>query len=351
MLLWREYLMQWKLYLRDGAATFWTMAFPVLMLLAFGTIFKDGGAPPVKVVRVVAGAEVPGGKALADHLAQSKVKVEDVGAEEGERRWKEGKTALLLEGTEAAPRMRVNAYLTAQGMTGMNLVQQAFLAAQAEARGEPARRIPFEVVSPGKAKAANYAAFLLPGLVGLNLLSMGLFSVGMVNVAYKEKGKFRRLAVTPLPKWIFLAGQVLHRLTMTLVQSAILLAVGWFVFGIRNQGSYLELAAALAIGTACFISLGFALSTFAESSETYTALSNLLFFPMMFLGGVYFTLDSAPRWMQQAVQALPLSPLLQALRSIFNDGATLAGHGLGLAIVGIWALLAFGLAVKRFRFA
>jgi len=232
------------------------------------------------------------------------------------------------------------------------VVQQAFLVSQARLQGSPEpQRIPMSVESPGHAKATNYAAFLLPGLIGLNLLSMGLFSVGMVNVAYREKGKFRRLAVTPLPKWVFLLGQILHRLTVVVLQSAVCILAGWIGFGISNQGSYWALTLVLALGTGCFMALGFALSSFAETTETYGAISNLFFFPMMFLSGVYFTLDAAPKWMQQAVTILPLSPYIRALRAVFNDGSTLAGHGYGLAIVGCWGLLAFALAVKRFRWA
>ena len=182
-------------------------------------------------------------------------------------------------------------------------------------------------------------------------MSMGLFAVGMVNVSYREKGKFRRLAVTPLPKWVFLMGQVMHRLTVTLIQTVFLFIVGRLVFGIENQGSYLLLSIVMVIGTACFMAMGFALSSFAETSETYAAISNLLFFPMMFLSGVYFTLDAAPKWLQQAVIALPLSPFLKALRAVYNDGADLTSHALGLGIVMIWTVLCFGLAVKRFRWA
>jgi ABC-type multidrug transport system permease subunit len=157
--------------------------------------------------------------------------------------------------------------------------------------------------------------------------------------------------VTPLPKWVFLLGQVLHRLTVTLIQTLVVLLAGRLLFGISNQGSYLLLTLVMALGTACFMALGFAMSSFADTSEAYAAISNLAFFPMMFLSGVYFTLDAAPRWLQQAVVALPLSPFLKALRAVFNDGAGLAGHGLGLAIVAGWAGLCFLLALRRFRWA
>jgi ABC-2 type transport system permease protein len=351
MLLWRQFLMEWKLYSRDKGAMFWTFAFPVLMLLGFGVIFRDSGGPRVTVVRVESGPESAWDLALREAIEAQHVKVERLSAEEAEKRWKASDVAVLIEGGDA-PRLRVNAYLMAQGMQGAGLVQQANLIAQAKLAGQPEpRKLPVSIESPGKAKATNYAAFLLPGLLGLNLLSMGLFAVGMVNVAYREKGKFKRLGVTPLPKSIFLGGQILHRLTVAGLSAVLVLIAGKLTFGISNQGSYALLAALVALGTATFMAMGFALSSFAETSETYAAISNLLFFPMMFLGGVYFKLDGAPKWLQDSVQLLPLSPFLKALRAVFNDGASLAGHGFGLAVVGAWALLAFLVAVKRFRFA
>jgi len=245
MVIYRQFVMEWKLYSRDRVAMFWTFAFPLFLLLGFGTIFRNGS---------VAGPH-----------------------------------------------------------------------------------------------ALTHAAYLLPGLLGMNLVSMGLFNVGMVIVNYREKGKYRRLAVTPLPTWIFLLGQILHRLSLTALQASLMLAVGHFVFGISNQGSYLLLAGVMGLGTACFMAMGFALAGFARTAEGYSAFANAFFFPMMFLSGVYFSVDTAPRWMQVAVVMLPLSPYLKALRAIFNDGASLAGQGAGLAVVVLWTVACFGLAVRRFR--
>lgn len=351
-LLWRQFLMEWKLYARDKGAMFWTFAFPVLMLLGFGTIFRDGGGPKVTIVRIQAGPETTRDQALREAIEAQHVTVEKLSPEAAEAKWKDGKVAVLVEGPDTAPRLRVNAYLMAQGLQGASLVQQAHLIAQAKLAGQPEpQRLPISTESPGKAKATNYAAFLLPGLLGMNLMSMGLFAVGMVNVAYREKGKFKRLGVTPLPKSIFLGGQILHRLTVAAISVVLLLLVGRLTFGIANQGSYLLLALLIVLGTATFMALGFALSSFANTSETYAAISNLLFFPMMFLGGVYFSLDGAPKWLQDSVQLLPLGPFLKALRAVFNDGASLTGHGFGLLVVAAWALGAFLLAVRRFRFA
>ena len=348
MLLFRQFVMEWKLYARDRVALFWTFAFPMLMLLGFGTIFRSGSTPSLTLV--VAG-NVPGAQELLAALDKTPVKPLPLPAAEAEARWRKGDTAAQLEAGPGGPRLKVNNYLMAQGQMTAQIVQQASLALQVRQEGHEARFLPVALESPGHGHSENYAAFLLPGLLGMNLLSMGLFSVGMVNVSYREKGKFRRLAVTPLPKWIFLAGQVLHRLTVVYLQAGCMLAVGYFAFGIACQGSFLLLTLIMALGSACFMSMGFALSGFARTSEGYAAISNAFFFPMMFLSGVYFTLDSAPRWMQQAVVALPLSPFLKILRAVFNDGTGLAGHGLGLAIVLAWTGGCFLLALKKFSWA
>ena len=122
-------------------------------------------------------------------------------------------------------------------------------------------------------------------------------------------------------------------------------------FGIRNEGSYASLALVVALGTTCFMAMGFALSSLAETTEAYAAISNLCFFPMMLLSGVYFTLDSAPRWLQNAVIVLPLSPYVKTLRAIFNDGSGLGEHTGGLLLVVLWTIAASTLAVKRFRWS
>jgi len=351
-MLWRQFAMEWRLYSRDRVAMFWTFAFPVILLLGFGTIFRDGGGPKLSVVRVQALAPGAQDAALDQALVDLQLNVQALPKAEAEARWARGETAAQLEPAGTGYRLRLNSYLMAQAGATAGLVNQAWLVAQARLSGAPEPgRIPIMVESPGRKHSANYASFLLPGLLGLNLVSMGLFSVGMVNVSYREKGKFRRLAVTPLPKWIFLLGQVLHRLTVTVIQAAILLLVGSLVFGIQNQGSFLDLLFIMTLGTGCFMAFGFALSGFAETSEGYAAISNLVFFPLMLLSGVYFTLDSAPAWLQHTVAIMPLAPFLRALRAVFNDGGTLVGHGVGLAIVAAWGLAAFALAVRRFRWA
>jgi ABC transporter DrrB family efflux protein len=343
--------MEWRLYSRDRVALFWTFAFPMLMLLGLGTIFRSGSAPAFTLVVTGEARASQSGRELLGALERTPIKLLELTPQAAGARWKKGETAAQLTPEGGGFAVKVNTYLAAQGEMAAQIVQQANLAVQIRRAGAEPRWLPVRLESPGSGHASNYAAFLLPGLLGLNLLSMGLFSVGMVNVSYREKGKFRRLAVTPLPKWIFLLGQLLHRLTVTFLQAALMLLLGHFAFGIGNQGSYLLLAAVMALGTACFMAMGFALAGFAQTSEGYAAISNVFFFPMTFLSGVYFTLDSAPHWMQQAVVVLPLSPFLKALRAVFNDGASLAGHGAGLAIVAAWTAGCFLVALNRFKWA
>jgi ABC-2 type transport system permease protein len=349
-LLWRQFRNEWRLYARDRGAMFWTFLFPLLMLFGFGVIFRSGGPPVMTLVRVAPSVETARDAAFLEALQESRMKIETLSAKDAEARWAKGETIAQLESSAGGYRLRLNSYLIAQAQVAAGAVNQAFLTAQARLNGSPEpERIPVVVESAGHAHAENYAAFLVPGLIGLNLLTMGLFSVGMVTVSYREKGKFRRLAVTPLPKWVFLLAQILQRVTVVIVQTVILLVAARIGFHIVNQGSDVRLAILVIFGTVTFLAMGFALSSFASTIETYAPISNLVFFPMMLLSGVYFRLDSAPRWMQNAVFVLPLSPYLRVLRAVFNDGATFAGHGVGLAVLAGWAVLSFVLAVKRFR--
>ena len=349
-LLWRQFRSEWRLYARDRGAMFWTFLFPLLMLFGFGVIFRSGGPPALTLVRVAPGQETERDRAFLRALEEAHLKVVTLPAKEAEERWAKGETTAQLESAGNGYRLRLNSYLIAQGQVAALAASQAFLTAQARMNGSPEpERIPVVVESPGHARSDSYAAFLVPGLIGLNLLSMGLFAVGMVTVAYREKGKFRRLAVTPLPKWVFLLAQILQRVTVVILQTALLLVAARLAFHIVNQGSYLLFSVLVVLGTATFLAMGFALSSFASTVETYGAISNLVFFPMMILSGVYFRLDGAPVWMQRAVSILPLSPYLRVLRGVFNDGSTLAGHAVGLTILGAWALLSFFLAVRRFR--
>lgn len=350
VLLWRQFKIEWRLYVRDRAAMFWTFLFPLLMLFGFGVLFRSGGPPALTLVRIAPAHATARDQAFLKALQEARLKVVTLDAKQAEERWKKGETTAQLESVGDGYRLHLNSYLIAQGQVVALAASQAFLVAQARIQGtaEP-ERIPMVVESPGHAHSTNYAAFLVPGLVGLNLLSTGLFAVGMVTVAYREKGKYRRLAVTPLPKWVFLSGQILQRVTSVLLQTALLLLAAWLAFNIRNEGSYLVFTALVVFGTATFIAMGFALSSFASTVETYGAVSNLAFFPMMLLSGVYFRLDNAPQWIQKAVLILPLSPFLRALRAVYNDGATLQGHANGLMILAAWAVVSFVFAVKRFR--
>ena len=349
-LLWRQYKIEWRLYLRDRTAMFWTFAFPLLALFGFGAIFRSGGPPSLTLVRIAPAHETARDQAFLKALQEGRLKVVTLDAKQAEERWKKGETTAQLESVGDGYRLHLNSYLLAQGQVVALAASQAFLVAQARVSGavEP-ERIPMVIESPGHAHSTNYAAFLVPGLVGMNLLSTGLFAVGMVTVAYREKGKYRRLAVTPLPKWVFLGGQILQRVTSVLLQTSLLLLAAWLGFQITNQGSYLVFTALVVFGTATFIAMGFALSSFASTVETYGAVSNLAFFPMMLLSGVYFRLDSAPPWLQKTVLILPLSPFLRALRAVYNDGATLRDHAFGLTVLAAWAALSFVFAVKRFR--
>jgi len=350
----RIFLQQLKmgliLYVRVPAAVFWIVAFPVVMLVGLGTVFggKEDTAP--KLVWERAGPLSPADTLLVAALAERGTTVDPETAADAEARWKVGKLPAMLTGQDGRYGLRINSYLVGQAMQTEAAVQEAFLVAQSRARGVPdPARIPVVMSSPGGHRGGPYAAYLLPGLLGLNLLMIGVFSTGIVDVTLRAKGGYKRLATTPLPRYVYLGAQLAVRIIVVLIAAALLMLVGAAAFGIHNQGSYLSLLLVQMLGAACFISLGYVLASFAETPETYSGIANLVFLPLMLLSGVYFSLDGAPAWLQGLADLLPLTPLLRVLRAIFNDGAGFANQWRPIGIVGAWTVVLFGAATRRFR--
>lgn len=351
---WRIYLRlvvhALKLYFRVPAAYFWLAAFPVIMLLGLGTVFNGTSDTAPKLLWAQGPGVAAADATLQGALGELGVSLEILAPADAQERWRGGKVPAMLEGQDGHYTVRINSYLVIQGRLLESLVQQGALIASARARGgaQPAR-VPVVVSSPGGRQGASYAAYLLPGLLGLNLLMMGIFSTGAVDVVLRAKGGYRRLATTPLSRAVYIGAQLTARVIVLIAVAALLLLVGALAFGIANQGSTLALVATIMLGAACFISLGYVLASFARNEEVYNGIANLAFLPLMLLSGVYFSLDSAPAWLQRGADLLPLTPLLKALRAIFNDGAGLAAQAPQLALTGAWTVVLFVCATRRFK--
>ncbi len=338
------------LYVREPSAIFWIVAFPVVMLLALGTVFGGSKDASVKLVWEQDAPATHADALLRTALTEQGTLVEMAAPGDAEARWKLGKLPVMLLGGDGHYTLRINSYLAGQAMQTEALVQEQFLVAQARAQGaaEP-ERIPVVMSSPGGHQGGPYAGYLLPGLLGLNLVMIGVFFTGIVDVTLRAKGGYKRLATTPLPRHIYLGAQLCVRLIVVLISAALLLLIGAVAFRIHNEGSYLALVLVQLLGAACFISLGYFLASFAKTPESYNGIANIVFLPLMLLCGVYFSLDGAPAWLQRGADLLPLTPLLQVLRAIFNDGASFSSQSAGVAIVGAWTLVLFVLATWRFK--
>ncbi|HEY8023846.1 MAG TPA: ABC transporter permease [Burkholderiaceae bacterium] len=342
-----------KIFLRAPAAVFWLVGFPIALLLVLGTVLRDKVDDGIKLswsYSAGGGALNAEDAALKLAMAERGLVIETLEPAAAEARWQLGKTPALLEGQDGKYNLRINTYYAPQGRQIHALVQQSFLIAQTRVLGVgELSQIPVMLTSPGGRRGGPYAAYLLPGLLGLNLLMMGLMSVGMVDAAQRERGGYKRLATTPLPHHVYIAAQISIRLIIAFSATVMLLLAGAAAFGIYNQGSYLSFAALVLLGASCFICLGYALSSFMSGVDTYAGVANLVLLPLMMLSGVYFAIDSAPVWLQRVVEILPLAPLVTALRAVFNDGASLSNIGPSLAIIATWTLAAFAVATKRFR--
>jgi len=202
---------------------------------------------------------------------------------------------------------------------------------------------------PVTGAAVRYIDWVLPGILGVNMMFAALFGVGYVIVRYRKSGVLRRLRATPLGALEFLSAQVVSRLGLILVvTSGVFIGTHWFLDFTVN-GSYAVLFLVLFLGATSLISLGLVTASRTASEELAGGLLNLCTWPMMLLSGAWFTLDAAPTWVQWAAEALPLTQIIAAAREVMIDGAGLADIATRLILLVIFSVVCLLISAWLFR--
>jgi ABC-type multidrug transport system permease subunit len=198
-------------------------------------------------------------------------------------------------------------------------------------------------------KAVSYVDWVLPGILGLNLMFSSVFGAGYVIVRYRKSGYLRRLRATPLTAFEFLSAQVLSRLLLVMTIAMLVFVPLTWIVGLHVAGSGLLLFALAALGALSLISLGLVVAAYVSSEELAGGLLNLCTWPMMLLSGVWYSLEGASPWLQRVAQALPLTHLLEGARAIMIDGAGIADIWPHMAILAGMVLVFLSVSAVGFK--
>jgi ABC-2 type transport system permease protein len=207
------------------------------------------------------------------------------------------------------------------------------------------------VTTPVRARTSKYYDFLLPGLVGMGVMNFAITGMGIAVTRFREQQILKRILATPLRPARFLAAQVGARLVLSVVQAAVILAVGMVLFHGHVYGNILWMFVLAVVANLAFLNIGFAIAGRAPNPDAAQGMGQAVAIPMMFLSGVFFPLDTLPNIIHTIVRYLPLTPLLEALRKISIDGASITATGSELGQLGIWVVVTFLIASRSFRFA
>jgi ABC-2 type transport system permease protein len=336
--LWELTLTRWRMFLREPSAVFWTFGFPILLSIALGIAFRNRPPEPVRVA-VEAGE---GASEIRAALDVPDVRVTIEPPEVAERMLRSGKVSVVISPSprayhfdETRPESRL-----ARLVVDDKLQRAAGRTDVASALAKDER-----VTEPG----ARYIDFLLPGLIGMSLMSSGMWGIGYLIVEMRTRKLIKRMVATPMRRGHFLLSFVFMRMLVLVFELPILLGFGRLVFGVQVHGSYALLAAVVLLGAVAFSGLGLLVASRAENTQTAGGLINLVMLPMFMCSGVFFSSHNFPMALQPFIGALPLTALNDALRAVMNEGAGARAIAMPSLVLALCAAVSFTLALRIFR--
>jgi ABC-2 type transport system permease protein len=331
---------RYREFFREPEAVFWVFIFPVLLAAGLGIAFRNRAPERTAIAVVGAG---PHANRWADALRDAGeidvTLLSDAAAAEALRT---GEVSLVVVSAGGSVEYRYDD-TRPESRTARLLVDNALQ--RAAGRRDPTLAKDQLV----RERGSRYIDFLVPGLLGMNLMGSGIWGVGFAIVDARKKRLLKRLIATPMSRPQYLASFVLSRLTLLVIEVGLLLGFGVLAFGVPVRGSLPELVLICLVSSLAFTSLGLLIASRVQTIEGASGLMNLVMLPMWIFSGVFFSASRFPDSIQPFIQALPLTAVVDALRANILRGAGLQTIGSEIAILMAWLVVSFVLALKLFR--
>lgn len=350
-----------KSYVRDRATVFWTLVFPLVFVVLFGSIFSGSGG------RTSIGWVDLDGTTVSAQLAASPAITGAFTLTTGTREamlqaMRDGKVravvvvpkgfgsavAAVQAGRPPVSPLDVTLYTdpsstqTAATVTG---IVGAAVGGFATSGVPPVLKLDIETLQTERITAT---AYLVPSILAMALMQLGLFGA-IPLVEQRQNLILKRLAATPLRRWTFVSANLATRVGVAIVQAVVIVLVAGILFGITVIGSWALLAFFVLLGAMTFISLGYVVASFAPTEDAASQLVSILQFPLMFLSGIFFALDAMPEWLQAIARFMPLTYLGDALRQVMVGGVPFVPLATDAAILAGLTVVFFGISARFFR--
>lgn len=325
-------------FVREPEALFWVFIFPILLTAGLGIAFRS--RPPE---RAVVGILATDGDPVIEALrADQRIELEVLDDSAAASSLRTGRIALLVVPSDTGMVYRLDD-TRADARNARQIVDGVLQ--RAAGRTDPVTTHEEYV----RERGSRYIDFLLPGLIGMNLMGTGIWGIGFAIVDQRRRKLLKRLIATPMSRADYLMAFLLSRLGWLVLEVGVLVAFGVLVFGVPLRGSLLELVFICMLGGFTFGGLGLLVASRARTIEAASGLMNLIMMPMWVFSGIFFSASNFPDAMQPFVQALPLTAIVDALRANMLEGAGLATIGPEFAIIAAWLIGSFLVALRIFR--
>jgi ABC-2 type transport system permease protein len=348
-------------FVRDRAALFWTLAFPVMFVILFGTIFAGGGTPEYKIGWVDEDRSAASSRLRGAFVVTSFLKLTDeadrAAATAAMRSGDLDAIVVVPEGVGAAveadqpaPEADLVVYTDASRTSTSTAIQQTVAQVVSGVDQALSGRPPVLGVRPEtiQTERLGSTSFYVPSILAMALMQLGVFSA-IPLVALREKLVLKRLSATPLRRWTLVGSNVIVRLILGAVQTALILGIGIVAMGVQVIGGPLAIAGLVVLGAMTFIALGYVIASFARTEEAANGITQIVQLPMMFLSGIFFPLELMPDWLRGAAVFLPLTYLGDALRQTMVGGTPFAPLGVDVLVLGAWLVGSMVISARFFR--
>ncbi len=328
-------LARFLLFFREPEAIFWIFIFPILLALGLGVAFRNTPADVMKI-----GAT---DRQLARQLSQDAgLSVTTMDRAAGEMALRTGRISLLAIRGGSGVTYRYDD-TNPDGRSARLLADRALQ--QANGRTDAVKTANDLVREPG----SRYIDFVIPGLLGMNLMGSAIWGLGFAIVDARQKNLLKRLVASPMRRWEYLASFLLSRLLLLLVEVAAFVGFAMAAFGVPMRGSWWQLGALCILSSLSFSAVGLLIASRAKTIEAASGLMNFAMLPMWILSGVFFSADRFPAVIRPAIRLLPLTAVIDALRSNMLQNTQLNEMGWQLAVICGWLVVSFFLALRWFR--